>query len=168
MVPESMDSNPAIARSNVDFPHPDGPNTTSSSWAPISSDTLSSTTWSPKRLQSSLSATPLMLMIVARNALGTGDPLVFDRGFQHRSCFDLTDSRALQFLPRCLTLRERVATRRSKLRMPLLHLRIRHQHVDSTFAQINSDAITGAQNGESSTYGCLRRGVQDGRRPGSA
>src|SRR5262245_38148484 len=45
--PEVGVSRPAISRSNVDLPHPDGPTTVRTSLCPISRDTSSSARWPP-------------------------------------------------------------------------------------------------------------------------
>src|SRR5262245_36719359 len=48
-------------------------------------------------------------MIVARNALGLGDPLVFHRGLEHHALRELVDQPALDLLPGRLVSRELVA-----------------------------------------------------------
>src|SRR5580692_6042127 len=116
MLPESMDSSPAIARNKVDLPHPEGPRTTRNSSAPTSSETLSSTNVLPKRLLIPLSARPITrwfplscgrtrLVIVAGNTLGARDALVFHSGFENRTGVHLADDPALHFLPRRLACR---------------------------------------------------------------
>ena len=56
--PSVGSSRPAIIRSNVDFPHPEGPSSTMNSRSPMSRTTLSTAVTSPNRLDTLLSRTP--------------------------------------------------------------------------------------------------------------
>src|ERR1700733_7240546 len=130
MAPESMDSRPAIARKSVDFPHPEGPRTTRNSLAPTSSETSSSTNEVPNRLVTPLSARPIThfpcsmdfdLVIVAGDALGARDALIFHRRFDDRSGVHLPDDTALHFLPGRLTCRIGVPPGGLQILPALLH-----------------------------------------------
>jgi hypothetical protein len=110
-----------------------------------------------------VSYTPEQLVVVARNTLGLGDPLVFDRRLQHRVRFPSgRHSCALDFLPRRLALGINVAagrhralpgaTRspRSLIRMSALSL-----------VQIDPHLVARLQDREATAGGRFRRGVQD-------
>jgi hypothetical protein len=60
IVPSVGSSRPAIIRSAVLFPHPDGPSSTRNSWSLISSVRSSTATTSPKRLVTPSNATRLI------------------------------------------------------------------------------------------------------------
>ena len=55
-------------------------------------------------------------MVVARQALGLGDPLVLDRRLEHRPGLELADDAALDLLPRRLVLGVAIAACRLERR----------------------------------------------------
>src|SRR3954470_6428020 len=73
IVPALTSSRPAIIRSAVDLPHPDGPTSTISSWSLTSRLRCSMTETSPYRFATSVKVTPDMGEIVAE----AGRPLAF-------------------------------------------------------------------------------------------
>src|ERR1700722_5823289 len=168
-----MVSRPAITRSRVDFPQPDGPSTTRNSLAPISSETSSSTTVLPKRLLTPLSARfptlppavvprrRIELVIVAGDTPGAGGALVFDSGFQHRAGVHLAYDCALHLLPRRLAIRVHIAAGGFQIPESLLQFGFADQSIDLALPEVDAQATAGAQNRKTAADRRFRRCMQD-------
>src|SRR4051794_10304706 len=91
---------------------------------------------------------PRTSMVVARQALFLGDPLILDGRLQHHALFELGDDAALDFLPRSLVRGILVAAGIHQRLAPGLQLRIVDQHVDRAFLEIDADFVAVLQDGE--------------------
>src|ERR1041384_1458873 len=85
-VPALTSSRPAIMRSAVDLPHPDGPTNTISSWSSMCRLRFSMTETSPYRLATPVNVTSAMVCLEYRNTLPRPAPLdTFADSRQHIS-----------------------------------------------------------------------------------
>src|SRR5437868_7087848 len=103
-------------------------------------------------------------VIVARNARGLRDLLVFYRRLQHGAIAELIDDPALDFLPWRLMGRIFVAAHRGEVVAALLDLIIRDQDVRLALVEVDAHLIPGPKDREVAARRRFRRRVEDRRR----
>src|SRR5690606_14226287 len=99
-------------------------------------------------------------MVVARDALGRGDPLILDRGLQHHAFGELVDQPTLDLLPRRLVLRVAVAALALQCGTAGVVLLPGDQDVGGAPVEVDAHAVPGPEDGEPAAGGGLRRGVE--------
>src|SRR5262245_55382493 len=103
-------------------------------------------------------------VIVARDALGLGDPLVFHRGFQHHAVGEVIDEATLDLLPGRLMAWELVAAVALQVRAARVVLLSGDEDVGRALVEIDAHAVAGPEDGEASAGGGLRRCIENGWR----
>src|SRR5262245_24685296 len=103
-------------------------------------------------------------MVVAGNALGRGDLLVFDRGLENHALGEFIDQTALDLLPRRLVCRIVVAAITLQFGPTGIVLLLRDQNVRGALVEVDAHAVSRLEDGKAATRRRLGRGIQDRRR----
>src|SRR5215208_2221903 len=102
----------------------------------------------------------MRLVVIARNALGLGDPLIVNSGLQDHPTIKLVDVGAEYFLPRRLVAGNRIAALVIQLGAALGDFLSRNQHVDLVPIEIDAHAIIRPENSKPAADSGLGRGVK--------
>src|SRR5262245_36558093 len=103
-------------------------------------------------------------MVVARDTLGLGDPLVLDRRLEHHALGELVDEPALDLLPGRLMARELVAAVALQRGAAPVVLLLGNEDVGGALVEVDAHAVAGPQDRQPAAGRRLRRGVEDRRR----
>src|SRR5215208_5178141 len=91
----------------------------------------------------------MRLVVIARNALGLGDPLIVNSGLQDHPTIKLVDVGAIYFLPRRLVAGNRITALLFQLRATLGDFLRGNQHVGLMPIEIDAHAIVRPENTKS-------------------